>query len=120
MHMRFPVAAITNGRQDRLMRVISKRHLRDYWAKHPETEHALKSWYDGVKSASWKTPQDVQRRYATVSIVGHNRIVFNIKGKAHRLVVAVEYRFGLVYIKFIGTHAAYDKIDVTTISMDTP
>jgi len=120
MNMRFSVVTMESGHYDHLMRVISRRHLRHYWAKHPETEHALKAWYDGVTSASWKTPQDVKKRHAAASFVGHNRIVFNIKGNAHRLVVAVEYRFGLVYIKFIGTHAAYDKVDVATISMDTP
>ena len=64
---------------------------------------------------SWATPQDIRDRYASASFVGHNRVVFNIKGNDYRLIAAVAYRFQAVYIKFIGTHAQYDRIDAATV-----
>ena len=100
------------------MRVIAKRHLVDYWTKYPATEQPLKSWYDEVNKAEWEKPQDIKQQYATASFVANNRVVFNIKGNSHRLIVAVAYRFGAVYIKFIGTHQQYDQIDVATVEME--
>ena len=100
------------------MRIIAKRHLTSYWAKHPDTEQALKAWFDEVANAQWRTPQDIKAHYASASFVANNRVVFNIKGNAHRLIVAVAYRFGAVYIKFIGTHQDYDRIDAATVEME--
>lgn len=100
------------------MRVIAKRRLVDYWTLHPDTEHALKAWYDEVTHASWQTPQDIRNRYANASFLANDRVVFNIKGNRHRLVVVVLYRFGKVFIKFIGTHAEYDKIDAARIQTE--
>ena len=74
---------------------------------------ALDAWFDEVSKASWKSTADVKRRYATASIVSAERIVFNVKGNDYRLVVAVDFEKGIVWIKWIGTHKAYDKIDVT-------
>jgi mRNA interferase HigB len=98
------------------MRVISKKHLVDYWIKHPETEAPLKAWHNEALHAAWKTPQDIKNQYA--SFVGKNRVVFNIKGNHYRLIVAVAYRFGALYIKFVGTHAEYDQIDAATVEME--
>ena len=75
---------------------------------------ALDAWFHEVQNASWKAPTDVVRSYANASIVG-DRVVFNIKGNSYRLVVAVDYRRQIVFIKWLGTHAAYDKIDVKTV-----
>jgi mRNA interferase HigB len=100
------------------MRVIAKRHLVDYWTKHPDTEQPLKSWYDEVAKAEWGTPQDIKRQYASASFVAKNRVVFNIKGNAHRLIVAVAYRLGAVYIKFVGTHQQYDQVNAAKVEME--
>ena len=100
------------------MRVIAKKHLSAYWARHPDAEQPLKAWYDEAINAQWATPQDIKNQYASASFVANNRVVFNIKGNDHRLIVAVAYRFGALYIKFVGTHRAYDKIDVATVEME--
>ena len=97
------------------MRVIAIKALRDFWARHPDAEQPLKAWYDEARHAQWTTPQDIKARYASASFVGGNRVVFNIKGNDYRLVVAVAYRFQAAYIKFIGTHAEYDRIDAATV-----
>jgi mRNA interferase HigB len=100
------------------MRLIAKKRLIEYWQKHPDTEQPLKAWADEVATSAWKTPQDIKRQHASASFLSNNRVVFNIKGNAHRLIVALAYRLGAVYIKFIGTHAQYDKIDATTVEME--
>lgn len=97
------------------MRIIAKPHLQVFWEVHPPAEQPLKAWYDEAKNASWKMPQDIKSQYASASFLGDKRVVFNIKGNDYRLVTAVAYRFQAVYIKFIGTHAEYDKIDALTV-----
>jgi len=77
---------------------------------------ALESWFHEVRQADWKNPADVVRAYANASIVGSDRVVFNIKGNDYRLVVAIDYRLQIVFIKWLGSHAEYDKIDVKTVS----
>lgn len=100
------------------MRVIALKHIRDFCLKHPQAEQALMAWTQEARLAHWATPQDIKRRYASASFVGRNRVVFNIKGNEYRLVVAVAYRFQAVYVKFIGTHSAYDAIDAETVEME--
>lgn len=102
----------------KFMRVIAKRHLITYWEKHPDAEQSLKAWYDEAIKAQWMTSQDIKAQYRNASFVGNNRVVFNIKGNNHRLIVAVAYRFGALYIKFVGTHSDYDKIDAATVEME--
>lgn len=103
------------------MRIIARRTLREFvdsLAGHkdqPAVKAALDAWFDEVSKASWTSSADVKRRYATASIVSAERIVFNIKGNDYRLVVAVDFEKGIVWIKWIGTHRAYDRIDVTTV-----
>ena len=97
------------------MKVIAVGTLRDFWARHPDAEQPLKAWCDEAKHAVWRTPQDIRQRYASASFVGHNRVVFNIKGNDYRLIVAVAYRFQAIYIKFIGTHTEYDRVDAATV-----
>ena len=100
------------------MRVIALKHIRDFCQQHADAATALRAWAQEARSASWKTPQDIKNQYGSASFVGSNRVVFNIKGNDYRLVVAVAYRFEAVYVKFIGTHAQYDKVDAETIEMD--
>jgi mRNA interferase HigB len=97
------------------MRVISQAKLKAFFSTHPDAEQALKAWYDEARKASWATPQQIKDRHRSASFVGHNRVVFNVHGNRYRLVVAVAYQFGAVYIKFVGTHADYDEIDAATV-----
>lgn len=82
---------------------------------NPPSEYSLLDWYDTVKKVDWQTPNDVKATYGNASIVANNRVVFNIKGNDYRLVTEIDYTFQLVFIIWIGTHAEYDKIDVTKI-----
>ncbi len=97
------------------MRIIAKSTLRKYWEAHPKIEEPLKAWYADVKNSSWKKPTDLRNTYATVSLLKNNRAVFNIKGNQFRIVVRINYFSGLVFIRFIGTHAEYDEVDAETI-----
>jgi mRNA interferase HigB len=97
------------------MRVISRKKLREFWKKHPDVRQSLQAWYADVKQADWETPTDIKNIYNNVSFVANNRVVFNIKGNKYRLVVAVQYKHRIVYIRFIGTHREYDKIDAASI-----
>jgi mRNA interferase HigB len=97
------------------MRIISRKRLRDFWERHPNARQALQAWYIDVKQANWQTPADIKNVYRNASIVANNRVIFNIKGNRYRLVVVVQYQYGIVYIRFVGTHQEYDKIDATTI-----
>lgn len=97
------------------MRVISQKILREFWGKHPDTQQALQSWYADAKRANWTSPSEIKKVYRNASIIANNRVVFNIKGNNYRVVIAIQYEFGIVYIRFVGTHQEYDKIDVTII-----
>ncbi|UWL61661.1 type II toxin-antitoxin system HigB family toxin [Brucella pseudintermedia] len=103
------------------MRIIARRTLRQFvdslagQKDQPAVKAALDAWFDEVSKADWKSSADVKRLYATASIVSAERIVFNIKGNDYRLVVAVDFEKAVVWIKWIGTHKAYDWIDVTEV-----
>ena len=97
------------------MKIVAIGTLRRFWQRYPDSEQPLKAWYDEAKHANWTTPQQIRNRYASASFVGKNRVVFNIKGNDYRLIVAVAYRFQAVYIKFVGTHAEYDRVDAGTV-----
>jgi mRNA interferase HigB len=97
------------------MRIIARRTLRNFWEQHADSRQPLQAWYHDVKRADWKTPDDIKSEYRNASFVGKNRVVFNIKGNRYRLVVAVKYQHGIVYIRFVGLHKEYDKIDAATI-----
>lgn len=101
------------------MRVVSRPTLKSFWILHPQAEQPLRAWYDEARQAAWSRPQDIKDHYATASFIGGNRVVFNIKGNDYRLVAAVAYRFQAVYIKFVGTHAEYDRIDALTVEHQT-
>lgn len=103
------------------MRVIARKTLQRFveGLKGSKDQRAVKAaldaWFHEVLRADWKTPADVVKAYANASIVGPDRVVFNIKGNSYRLVSAVSYRHRIVFIKWIGSHADYDKIDVKTV-----
>mgnify|MGYP003382155712 CR=1 FL=1 len=97
------------------MRVISKKPLREFWERHVDARAALQAWYEDALRTEWRTPSDIKSSYANASIIGDNRVVFNIRGNDYRLVVKVHYDRGHVYIRFVGTHHAYDGIDAETI-----
>jgi len=97
------------------MRVIALKTLREFWEIHPNARQQLQSWYEDAKHAVWQSPSDIKAIYCNASIVANNRVIFNIKGNDYRLIVAVNYRFGIAYIRFIGTHAEYDRVDATQI-----
>ena len=97
------------------MRIIARRTLREYGDNEPGAKSALDSWYHEAKKGYWKKPSDIKEQYGHASIVGNNRVVFNIAGNKYRLVVRIDYSAGMIFIRFIGTHAKYDEIDVETI-----
>lgn len=97
------------------MRIVALGTLRDFWLEHPDAEVPLRSWFAMASQAQWSSPVDVRNDYRTASFVAGNRIVFNIGGNRYRLVVAVHYNRRALFIRFVGNHAEYDRIDVTTI-----
>ena len=103
------------------MRVIARRTLREFvvarrgYKDHAALKAALDAWFDEIKKARWSSAADVKRSYATASIISADRIVFNIKGNDYRLVAAIDFDKGIVWIKWIGTHKDYDKIDVKEV-----
>lgn len=97
------------------MRVIAKRTLRAFWESHRDAEEPLLAWYREVEQEDWDTPVKVKEKYGNASIVGDNRVVFNIKGNNYRLVVKINYPYRVVYIRFVGTHTEYDAINVEEV-----
>lgn len=99
------------------MRVIAVSHLKAFWELHADAKVPLRTWLDSVHGARWMKPTDITTQFATASVLKSRRVVFNVKGNDYRLVVAVAYRFSAVYVKFIGTHAEYDRINADTVEM---
>lgn len=103
------------------MRIIARRTLKRFVERlkgskdQKAVKAALDAWFHEVLRADWETPADVLKAYANASIVGPDRVVFNIKGNDYRLVAAINYRHQIVFIKWLGTHADYDEIDVKTV-----
>lgn len=93
------------------MRIISKKRLREFWAKHPDAERPLSDWHTVVEHADWKTPADVKRTFGNASFVG-DVVVFNIGGNKYRLTVNVRYEYHAVYIRRVMTHEEYDDGDL--------
>ena len=98
-----------------VMRIIALSTLRAFWGKHPDAEIPLRAWYALASRADWKTPTDIKAAYRNASFIANKRVVFNIKGNDYRLVVAVHYDRGLMYIRFVGTHRQFGRIDVEAI-----
>ena len=97
------------------MRVIAKKILREFWEKHSDCEQQLKSWFKEASTADWTNSNQIKTEYPSASILNDHRIVFNIKGNHYRLIVRINYEYQMVWIRFIGTHAEYDKIDANEI-----
>jgi mRNA interferase HigB len=96
-------------------RIFSKSTLREYWEKHPDSEQYLKTWYDTAMNADWKSPNDVKQTYANTSILKDSRIVFNIRGNSYRLIAKFNFEKRWIFIRFIGTHDEYNRIDANVI-----
>lgn len=97
------------------MRVIAKKTLRDFWEIHADCQQQLKSWFQETSKSEWKSPNDIKIEYPSASILADNRVVFNIKGNTYRLIVKINYDYQMVWIRFLGTHAEYDKINAEKI-----
>ena len=97
------------------MRIIARKALREFCDHEPQAQQALAAWYAEASDAQWKTPAEVKAHYRNASILKAGRVVFNIRGNDYRLVVWINYEFFTIYIRFIGTHAAYDAIDAQVI-----
>ena len=97
------------------MRIISTRRIKDFCLSHPNAEPTCMEWIREVRSAHWQTPNDLRNLYPTASILPGNRAVFRLGGGNYRLIVVIHYQSEIVFIRFIGTHANYDKIDPLTI-----
>ncbi len=100
------------------MRVIAKSTLKKFWEQpaYSDAQAPLESWYEETVKANWPSPQAVKTQYGNASICDNNRVVFNIGGNKYRLVVEIQYRAGIVWVKYIGTHSEYDKINVENVN----
>jgi mRNA interferase HigB len=100
------------------MRVIAKSSLVKFWSQpqYADSKGGLQSWFDEATKASWKSPQNIKDQYKSASLCANNRVVFNIAGNKYRLVVEMQYQAGIVWVKFVGTHARYDQINVETVN----
>jgi len=98
------------------MRIISVKTLREFWEQpqYRDAEDPLKAWYWETKHANWEKPTDVKAHFGDASIIRNKRVVFNIAGNKYRLLVKIHYNKGIIFIRFVGTHKEYDKIDVET------
>ncbi|MFT2798505.1 type II toxin-antitoxin system HigB family toxin [Serratia sp. N21D137] len=100
------------------MKIISVKTLKDFWDEHPDAEQPLKAWVDEAVKANWRTPAEIKEQYRSASILKNRRVVFNIKGNDYRLIVAIAYQRGWMFVKFIGTHRKYDAIDAETVELE--
>ena len=97
------------------LRVIAKRTLRDFWTKHADSEQQLTAWYREAEKSGFKNLNELKTEYPSASILKNNRVVFNIKGNKYRLIVKFNFEYQICWIRFVGTHAEYDKIDANEI-----
>ena len=99
------------------MRIVSHRKLKEFYETvgHEGSRVALERWYNIAEKAEWKNLSDIKVDFSAVDYVGNQHYVFNIKGNNYRLVVVIKFTIGYVYVRFVGTHKEYDKIDCLTI-----
>jgi mRNA interferase HigB len=99
------------------MRIISRKTLRQFWERRQcvDSEQPLRAWFREASRADWKSPAEVKTAYRNASIVGNDRVVFNVAGNKYRLVVRINYACRIVYIRFVGTHRQYDRINVKEV-----
>ena len=98
-----------------MKRIVAKRTLREFWEQHPDSKDYLETWYETVRAASWSTPNEIKEFYATVTILKNSRVVFNISGNKYRLIAKINYNKQWLFIRFIGTHREYDKVNADLI-----
>ena len=99
------------------MQVIARRTLKEFWARHPQSEGPIRAWLAIVAKARWGDPNQIKRQFGTtVDFVGDNRVIFDLGGNKYRLIAHVSFTFRRLLVKFIGTHAEYDRIDPETVS----
>ncbi len=98
------------------MRIIARNTLVSYWSEHPETRTALEHWFKVVKSADWDSMQALQAAFPKAKALNGERARFEIHGGDYRLIVAFRFDLRIAFVKFIGTHAEYDRIDALTVS----
>lgn len=97
------------------MRIIARKTLKDFWESHADAEQPLKAWFYEASRAQWVSFDEIKKRYRSAGLLPGNRVAFDIKGNKYRLVVHIHYNTGIIFIRFIGTHAEYDKIDAGKI-----
>jgi mRNA interferase HigB len=97
------------------LRVISIKILREFWEVHSDCQQQLKSWFQETSKAEWKNHNEIKLEYPSASLLGDNRVVFNIKGNDYRIIVKINFEYQMVWIRFVGTHSEYDKIDANKI-----
>ncbi len=97
------------------MQIVARKVLIQFWTRHPQAEMPLRNWYAIVSRAMWRSPADVKAEFRTADFVSDNRVIFNVAGNKYRLIVHVSYEYRRVLVKFIGTHAEYDRIDPRTV-----
>jgi mRNA interferase HigB len=97
------------------MWVLSRSTLEKFWRKHPDAKGSLKAWLGAMKGAQFASPNDLKRLFRTVDFVGNDRAIFNIAGNKYRLIVSVDYSMGRIFVRFIGTHAAYNRINAEEV-----
>lgn len=97
------------------MRVVSRKKLRLFWDDHPDAEPPVRAWFREASLAAWTGPADIKQSYASASFVAGDRVIFNVKGNSYRLIVAIKYRSGIVFIRFVGTHAEYHRVDAAKV-----
>ena len=97
------------------MRIIAKRTLREFWESHSDAKDALEAWYSAVRMADWNSPGEVIQQYPRASIVGSDRVVFRLRDGSYRLIVRINYTKQVVYIRFIGTHSEYERINAEEV-----
>lgn len=97
------------------MRVIKRKTLQDFWENHRRAEGPLKAWFHEAKCGKWTGPADIKEKFGSADFLPENRVVFSIGGNSFRLIVKIMYTPGIVYIRFVGTHAEYDKIDAEIV-----
>ena len=97
------------------MHIISRKALREFWEEYPDSEEALKAWHHEVDTIEWANSAEVKDKYRSASIINASRVVFNICGNKYRLIVAINYKFKIVYVRFVGTHKKYDRVNVEEI-----
>ena len=98
-----------------VVRIIAKRTLREFWGTHPDAKDVLEAWHSAVRRADWDSPEKVIQQYSRASIIGSDRVVFRLKGGRYRLIVSVNYVKRLVFIRFVGTHSEYERINAEEV-----